>query len=199
MSNSLSIAKVGALASTALLMGVYVWFQARNGNPSVAADTTTGQAVTKQVDNQPASLPGSKQAPAHILPGSKSDSVDITEILPGSKSAPIFPSEKPIVIPGSKSITPLIEVPDSSGKKRAPVVLPSSKLKVPIIPSPTGPPPPKAPPSSGQKEPAKPKSPVLPGSKSRAQVIEVDPETLKEFLESYRKAKKENTPASDAK
>jgi hypothetical protein len=66
MSTALSIGKVCAIASTALLMGVYVWHQSRNGETAAVVDTTTGQAIA------PAVAPGSQP---EVLPGSKSSLV----------------------------------------------------------------------------------------------------------------------------
>ncbi|MFP6897552.1 MAG: hypothetical protein VCA38_13190 [Roseibacillus sp.] len=165
MSATASLAKTCAVASTALLMGAYVWFQSKDGDPEVVADTTTGLAVapTTLPGSQPEALPSSKYAPM---------------VLPGSKKALVFQPGEVAVLPGSKSddISLLKILP---GSKSGKVAIPAEFLKT-------------------DEEAAK-NLTILPGSKSLAKVIEVDPAKVAAALRKAREAEAKATKRATEK
>lgn len=155
--STLSIGKLSAIASTVFLMGVYVWYQAQSADPTVVADTTTGQAVAPTVSgSQPELLPGPKSAPVEF--GGESDGtpwVDLSQlkVLPGSKSDSI------VLLPGSKSgkvIVPQQVEEEGESKPKARKFFPGSKSKAPLIsPSP-----------KKEEKPVQAQRKILPGSKA---------------------------------
>lgn len=184
MSTTLSIGKVCAIASTALLMGGYVWHQSRNGESTVAGDTTTGKAIAPAVvpGSQPEVLPGSKSSqmvlpgskdalvfdPSQfkVLPGSKSDSIDF---LPGSKSRAYIipvPVPSPKVLPGSKSFAPFN--PPPVPKKRQSIPAPAPE--------------PNPPRNNEQATTATPSPTSLPSALRSRLPMKIDPAQLKKLI-----------------
>lgn len=130
----LSIGKAAALASTALLMGAYVWHQARQGSPEAIGDSTTAQPEAGQV--QFTTIPGIPVNPDQAIQNIQT--AQGREMFPGSKSAMVFPGSKsdtiPLPLPGSKSGTVILPVPgpDNNLPPTKPSVLPGSK-SLPMI------------------------------------------------------------------
>ena len=165
---ALSIGKAAAVASTALLMGAYVWHQARQGTPEAIGDP----AATARANTQPAegqvefttipgipinpdvetgniqTFPGSKSA--MVFPGSKSDTV-VPFPLPGSKSGIVN-----IPVPGTDSTVPPTVLP---GSKSLPMILDEESLQR-ILEEDK---------ESGESEGAP--KPVLPGSKVKVPIV----------------------------
>lgn len=122
-----SIGKAAAVASTALLMGAYVWHQARQGAPEAIGDPAATAAAAAQPEDgqiQFTTIPG--------IPVNPDVAGQNIQTFPGSKSAMVFPGSKSDTIvpfPGSKSGTVVLPIPgpDNNLPPTKPTVLPGSK------------------------------------------------------------------------
>ena len=164
-----SIGKAAALASTVLLMGGYVWHQAKNGKPTMVTDTATGQAELKPVQA------GAEEIEFTTIPGiplGQSQAVTNIEggdVFPSTKSAPMFlPGSKSddvtlVPLPGSKSISRII---DQATLEQLGEAAKGNDSK------------------ADEPTPPAQKPTVLPGSKSLSLLI--DEETLKRLSESQK-------------